>query len=154
MRKKAAAKSHFPEIIQLHLLRYFTLSHTFRASKCGVVWVSCWATMSSRDDILLWRRWWSCSERNRLYFGPDQRLWENLLLSCCWRNGKWLLPSAVRRSLGNSASSSHPLTALTLPAAQLWIPKQGKPEKLHRFYGLFSATIFLYQTGSQSYFRS
>lgn len=39
--------------------------------------------MSSRVYILLCRRWWSCREGNRLYFDPDQRLWKDLLLSCC-----------------------------------------------------------------------
>lgn len=41
MRTKVAAKIHFPEIVQLHLLRYFRLSYTSRAPKSGVVWVSC-----------------------------------------------------------------------------------------------------------------
>lgn len=66
-------------------------------------------------------------------------------------DGKWLVPSAVRRFLGRPGSFSHPPTALTLPVAKVWIPKQRKAEELHRFYGLFSSTNFLYQTSSQSY---
>lgn len=82
-RKKVAAKIHSPEIVQLPLLRYFRLSCTSRTPKSGVVWVSCWATMSPSGYIPLCRGQWSYREGNRLYFGPDQRFWENLLLSCC-----------------------------------------------------------------------
>lgn len=110
MRKEVATKISFPEIIQLHLLRYFRLSYTSRASKSGVVWVSCWATMSSRDYILVCRRQWSCREGNRLYVGPDQRLWENLLLSCChgMANGWSLL------QWGGPWASQAPLVTLLL----------------------------------------
>lgn len=59
-------------------------------------------------------------------------------------DGKWLVPSAVRRSLGKPGSFSHPPTALTLPAAQLWMPKKGKQKKYVDFMvsslPLFSGT--------------
>lgn len=48
-------------------------------------------------------------------------------------DGKWLVPSAVRRSLGKPGSFSHSPTALTLPAAQLWIPSKESQKKYMDF---------------------
>lgn len=50
---------------------------------------------------------------------------------------------------GEPGFSGHLPVTSTPAAAQLWIPKQWKPEKLHRFYALSSTAILLYQAGSR-----
>lgn len=87
--------------------------------------------MSSRHYVLICRRPLSCREGNRLYFGPDRLHLENQWFS------KWLVSSPTTRSPSEPGFSSDPPAAFTPAAAQLWTPKQRKPEKLHRFYTLY-----------------